>query len=88
MNVTSTRDLFTRIGALYVALVEQEEAYGQLQDELKQSKEINSRMSEKLGNALAHLERYNKEVHDRIMQGETVPVEAPDLEPPPAGPSK
>ena len=52
----SQRDLFTRIGALYVSLVESEESKGKLVEELADCADRNSNMSARFGNALAHLE--------------------------------
>ncbi len=70
----SQRDLFTRIGALYVSLVESEESKGKLIEELADCTDRSSDMSRRLGNALAHLEIHDKETHDKIMKGETVPI--------------
>lgn len=70
----SQRDLFTRIGALYVSLVESEESKGKLVEELADCADRNSNMSARFGNALAHLEIHDKETYDKIMAGETVPV--------------
>lgn len=70
-----TRDLYTRIGALYVSLVRSEESTGKLVEELADCADRNSNMSARLGNALAHLEQHDKETHDKILQGENVPVQ-------------
>lgn len=81
MNAVNTNTLYTRIGALYVALVSQEESTGKLVEELADCADRNADMSARLGNALAHLEKYDKEVVKRIMTGETVPVfTVPDKE--------
>ena len=74
MNAENTRDLFTRIGALYVSLTRAEESTSKLVEELAHCADRNSDMSARLGNALAHLEKYDKEVVKKIMAGENVPV--------------
>jgi uncharacterized coiled-coil protein SlyX len=89
--------LYTRIGALYVALVSQEEKNNELTDELVEQQKQYARVSQRFGNALAHLEVHDKETYDRIMAGEQVDViidkemkvrsaRKEDFEPPPAGP--
>jgi hypothetical protein len=74
MNAENTRDLYTRIGALYVSLVSMEEQKKALEEECTVRAGRNNLMAERLGNALAHLEQYDKATHDKIIAGETVPV--------------
>jgi predicted anti-sigma-YlaC factor YlaD len=74
MNAENTRDLYTRIGALYVALVSMEEQKKALEEELVEQQKQYSRTAQRFGNALAHLEQYDKATHDKIIAGETVPV--------------
>lgn len=71
---TDTRDLYTRIGLLYVSSVRSEEAMGKMVEDLADAQNRNSAMSMRLGNALAHLEVHDKETYDKIMAGENVPV--------------
>jgi SUMO ligase MMS21 Smc5/6 complex component len=71
---TDTRDLYTRIGALYVSLTRSEESVGKMVEDLADAQDRNNKMAAKLGNALAHLEVHDKETYDKIMAGETVPV--------------
>jgi hypothetical protein len=73
----STNELYTRIGALYVALVESEERIKILEEQSNNWQRTSEKSAEVAGNALAHLEQFDKEVHDKIMAGETVPVLIP-----------
>ena len=82
------KDLYTRIGALYVSLVRSEERAVILEEQKHNLDVLNNKLAATSGNALAHLEQHDKVLADKIMAGENVPVISPDLEPPPAGPSR
>jgi len=77
----SVNKLLEHVGNLYVKVAQGNEKIDEYEKAYAIKTKENEDISVRFGNALAHLEKYDKEVVKRIMAGENVPVfTVPDKE--------